>query len=173
MMGSTEQIGTSDLLTPQQQQFLGQILGPQSNQMAGQAYQDMLQSPDSQQFGDMFQKSFVDPAQQTMQRQLIPGMKEQFMGMDESGSSALNQALSQSATDMSTALGGQYMNQYNQQQANRMQALGLGGNMVGQRTFDPIIQQQQGLAGPLIGAAGTALGGWASGGFSGLGKAVK
>jgi len=169
-MGSTEMTGQADLLTPQQQQFLGGILGPQGNQMAGQSYQDMLKPFNQEEFGDMFQKSFVDPAQQTMQRQLIPGMKEQFMGMDESGSSALNQALSQSATDMSTALGGQYMNQYNQQQSNRMGALGLGAGLAGQKTFDPIIQQQQGLAGSLIGAAGTALGGWAGGGF---GKAIK
>ena len=72
------------------------------------------------------------------------------MGMDESGSSALNQALSQSATDLSTSLGGQYMNQYNQQQSSMMQALGMMGGMAGQKTFDPMIKEHKGLAGPLI-----------------------
>jgi len=114
----------------------------------------MGQPMDMNQFNQMFQKSFVDPAQQTMQRQVIPGIKEQFMGMDESGSSALNQALSQSATDLSTSLGGQYMNQWNQQQGQQLQALGLTGQMAGQRTFDPMIQQTQGILGPLIGMLG-------------------
>lgn len=102
----------------------------------------------------MFQKSFVDPAQQALQRQIIPGIKEQFLGLDESGSSALNQALAQAATDVSTGLGTQYMNQYNQQQNNQLQALGLLGGLSGQRTFQPMIQQTQGILGPLIGSLG-------------------
>jgi hypothetical protein len=116
----------------------------------------------------MFQKSFIDPAQQAMQRQIIPGIKEQFLG-DESGSSALNQALAQSATDLSSTLGQQYMNQYNIGQDRQMQAFtGLGG-LAGQRTFDPLIQQRQGLAGPLIGALGQ-IGGAALNPLGGIGK---
>lgn len=124
----------------------------------------MGQPMDPEQFQQMFQQSFVDPAQQMMQRQIIPGIKEQFMGMDESGSSALNQALSQSATDLSTALGSQMMNQYNIGQQRQMGALGQMGQMAGQRTFEPMIQQQQGILGPLIGMLGqmgsAGLGGW-------------
>ena len=122
--------------------------------MAGDSFGQLMQPFDQGQFDQMFQKSFVDPAQQTLQRQIIPGIKEQFMGMDESGSSALNQALAQSATDVSGLLGSQYMNQYNQQQGNLLQALGLISGVSGQRTFEPMMQQQQGLLGPLIGAAG-------------------
>lgn len=136
LMGSVENQGNLDLLTPEQQGYLSQSMSG-----LGQMGQPM----DPQQYQQMFQKSFVDPAQQMMQRQIIPGIKEQFMGMDETSSSALNQALSQSATDLSSALGSQLMNQYNLGQNRQMGALqGLGG-LAGQRTFEPMISRQQGI----------------------------
>ena len=141
MLGGIENKGNVDLLTPDQQKYLSGV----------------MQGTDPEQFQKMFQTSFVDPAQQMMQRQIIPGIKEQFMGMDETGSSALNQALAQSATDLSTSLGSQLMNQYNLQQNRGMQAAGT-------RMFEPMLQQQQGLLGPLIGA----LGGIGSQGLLGL-----
>jgi len=111
----------------------------------------------------MFQKSFVDPSTQMLQRQIVPALKEAYLG-EESGSSALNQALAQSATDLSTALGSQLMNQYNIGQQRQIGALGTLGGLAGQKTFEPMIQQQQGILGPLIGALGQAgaagLGGW-------------
>jgi len=116
----------------------------------------MGQAMDPAQFQQMFQKSFVDPAQQMMQRQIIPGIKESFGG-EEMGSSALNQALAQSATDLSTALGSQLMGQYGSQQERQMRALGGLGSLAGQQTFP--FQQQQGLLGPLIGLGGTLGGG--------------
>jgi len=137
MMGGVTHEGNVDLLTPEQQGFL-------SNTMQGQ---------DPQQFQDMFQKSFVDPAQQTMQRQIIPGIKEQFMGMDESGSSALNQALGQSATDLSGMLGSQMMNQYNLGQNRGMQAAGTS-------QFSPMIHEQQGILGDIIKMIGSIAGGF-------------
>jgi len=145
MLGGVENKGNLDLLTPEQQQYL-------SSAMSGLGQMGQEQSPE--QFNQLFQKSFVDPAQQMMQRQIIPGIKEQFMGMDESGSSALNQALSQAATDLSSSLGSQLMNQYNIGQNRQLGALqGLGG-LAGQKTFEPMIQQRQGILGPLIGALG-------------------
>lgn len=49
---------------------------------------------------------------------------------------------------------GQQYGQYNQANANRMSALsGLGG-LAGQQTFTPLISQQSGIMGPLIGAGG-------------------
>ncbi len=156
MMGGTSHQGNVDLLTPEQQSFLSQAMGGMGQ---------MGQSMDPEQFQQMFQQSFVDPAQQMMQRQIIPGIKEQFLG-DESGSSALNQALSQSATDLSTALGSQMMNQYNIGQQRQMGALGQLGQMAGQRTFEPMMQQQQGILGPLIGMLGQ-LGGGLGGGWLG------
>jgi len=135
MLGGATHEGNVDLLTGQQQGFL-------SNQMQGQ---------DPQQFEDMFQKSFVDPAQQQMQRQIIPGIKEQFMGMDETGSSALNQALSQSATDLSSSLGSQRMNQWNLGQNRGMSAAGT-------KQFSPMIHEQQGILGDIIKAIGAIAG---------------
>lgn len=129
-------------------------MNPQSQQLASGAFSDFLQPYNAEQFGDLFQKSFIDPAQQALQRQIIPGIKEQFLGVDESGSGSLNRALAQSATDVATGLGSQYMNFFNQQQGNRLNALGLLGNLTGQRTFEPHIQQTQGILGPLISALG-------------------
>jgi hypothetical protein len=136
MLGGVSHEGNVDLLTPEQQKYLS----------------GAMQGTDPKQFQEMFQKSFVDPAQQNMQRQIIPGIKEQFMGMDESGSSALNQALSQSATDLTTSLGSQYMNQYNLAQNRGMQA-------AGQQQFSPMIHEQQGILGDIIKAIGAMAGG--------------
>ena len=116
-----------------------------------------------EQFQQMFQQSFVEPSTQMLQRSIIPALKEAYLG-EETGSSALNQALAQSATDLSTALGSQLMNQYNLGQQRQIGALGTMGQLAGQKTFEPMIQQQQGLLGPLLGALGQAgaagLGGW-------------
>lgn len=123
MMGGVTHEGNVDLLNPQQQNFLSQILG---------------RSNDPGQFNDMFQKSFVDPSIQNLQRQVIPAIQESFLGLDESGSSALNRALAQSATDVATNLGSQQMNQYNQQISQGLQGLQTNA-------FMPLINQQQGL----------------------------
>lgn len=122
-----------------------------------------MQPYNADKFGDLFQKSFVDPALQAYQRQIVPGLKESILGFDESGSSALNQALAQGASDISTGLGQQYMNFYNQQQQNKLGALNSLGGLTGQRTFEPNIQQIQGilpgLLNAIIKAAGLAAGG--------------
>jgi len=134
------------LLTPEQQSYL-------SSAMRGT--QQMAQPMDPAQFQQMFQQSFVDPAQQMLQRQIVPGIKEQFMGMDESGSSALNQALAQSATDLSTVLGSQLMNQYGLGQQRQLGALGQLGGLAGQHTFQPWMEQNPGFMNELIKAAAT------------------
>lgn len=153
-MGGATHEKNIDLLTPEQKKFLSGILGPAAGQ-ASQAYSQFLQPYNPEQFQDFYQKSFIDPAQQVLERQLIPQIKENFLGLDESGSSALNRALAQSATDLSTSLGQGILGQYNQYQANRLSALsGLGG-LAGAQTFQPLISQQQGILGPLIGAGAT------------------
>lgn len=120
----------------------------------------MGQQTDPSQFQEMFQQSYVDPAKQILERQIVPSLKEAYLG-EETGSSALNQALSQSATDLSTALGSQMMNQYNLGQNRQLSALGQLGQLAGHQTMP--IQQQQGILGPLIGALGTIGGGIAGG----------
>ena len=166
-MGGSTQKGNIDLLSPQQSSYLSSALGPQQQQLASGAYSDFLQPYNQEGFQDIFQKSFIDPAQQALQRQIIPGLKESFLGLDESGSGSLNRALAQSATDVSTGLGQQYMNFFQNQQANKLNALqGLGG-LVGQRTFEPHIEQTQGIMGPIISALGQIGGGIAMGGPGG------
>ena len=145
LMGGTEHTGNVGLLTPEQQSYLSKAMGATSQ---------MGQPLGPEQFGEMFQKSYVDPMTQILQRQIIPMIKEQALGPDEMGSSALNQALAQSATDLSTALGSQYMSQYGQEQNRILQALGALGGLSGQKTFEPMIQQTQGILGPLLGALG-------------------
>jgi hypothetical protein len=114
----------------------------------------MLKPYDPNDFMDFYKKTFIDPAQQSLQRDIIPTIKENFMGLDESGSSSLNRALAQSATDLSGLLGQGMLGQYNQSNANRLSALsGLGG-LAGMNTFQPIISQQQGILGNVVGAAG-------------------
>lgn len=138
-------------------------MGPQQQQLASGAYSDFLQPYNQENFQDLFQKSFIDPSLQALQRQIIPGLKESFLGLDESGGSSLNRALAQSASDVSTGLGQQYMNFYNQQQGNKLGALGQLGGMAGQRTFEPHIEQIQGILGPIIAALGQVGAGWLGG----------
>jgi len=163
-MGGSEHVGNIDLLSPQQSNFLSQSLS------GNNAYGDFLQPYNQEAFGDLFHKSFIDPAQQALQRQIIPGLKESFLGLDESGSGSLNRALAQSATDVSTGLVQQYMNFYNQQQQNKLGALGQLGGLAGQRTFEPHIEQTQGILGPIISALGQIGAGYASGGATALPK---
>lgn len=91
---------------------------------------------------------------QTYNQQIIPGIQQHFVDANASSSSALNQALTQSATDLGTMLGSQQLDFFKQQQANQLSALsGLGG-LAGQQTFTPLMSQKQGILGPLIGASG-------------------
>jgi hypothetical protein len=157
LLGGATNEGNIDLLTPEQKQQFSQ---------AGQGYNQFLQPYDPQQFNDQFQKSFVEPAQQQLNRQIIPGIKENFLGQDESGSGSLNRALAQSATDVSTNLGQQYMNQYNLMNQNKLQALGGMSGLSGQRQFEPMISQNQGLLGSILSMLGS-IGGPAVGGYFG------
>lgn len=141
-------------------------MGPQQQQQASGAYSEFLQPYSQQGFEDLFQKSFVDPSIQTLQRQIIPGIKESFLGLDESGSGSLNRALAQSATDVSTGLGQQYMNFFNQQQGQKLGALGQLGGLTGQRTFEPHFEDTQGILGPLMQGLGSLAGGSLAGGGS-------
>lgn len=153
LMGGAEQTGNVPLMTGEQSDFLSQAmggLGPQANQ----AYSQFLQPYDEDQFQGLFQKSFIDPAMQQYEQQIVPMLQQRFVDANAGSSSALNQALGQSASDLSTMLGSQMGQFYQGQQQNQLQALqGLSG-MLGQRAFDPMIQQRQGILGPLIGAGG-------------------
>ena len=150
MLGGVSSQGSVDLLSPDQKNFLSQLLTRPTN---------------SGQFNDMFQKSFVDPSIQNLQRQIIPTIKENFMGLDSAGSSALNQALAQSATDIATNLGSQQMNQYNQQIGQGLQGLGV-------KQFKPLIAESDGLLKQLVQILASAGGGYLAGGPAGSGAGV-
>ena len=114
-----------------------------------------MQPQSAEDYQDVFQKSYVDPAMMAMERQIIPGIQQRFVDAGAGSSSALNQALAQSATDLSTSLGSQYGQFLQGQQQNQLNALNMFGQLGTQQTFSPLIQQQQGILGPLINAGGT------------------
>ncbi len=153
MMGSAKHKGDAPLMTQEQQDFLSQTLaglGPQ----AGAAFQQFLQPYDQEQFQGLFQQAFVDPAMLTYEQQVLPAIQQRFVEAGAGSSSALNQALGQSAADLSTMLGGQMGQFYQQQQGQQLNALQLLSQLTGQRAFDPIIQKRSGIMGPLIEAGG-------------------
>jgi len=158
LFGSAKHTGNAPLQTQGQQDLLSGGLsgmGPQLNSLL----MSLLQPGGQQGYQDLFQQSFIDPAMRTYEQQVLPAIQQRFVDANAGSSSALNQALGQSAADLSTMLGSQ-MGQFQQQQQqidqsgnmNAIQALlGLGG----QRSFEPIVQKQQGMLGPLITAGAT------------------
>jgi len=153
----TQQVGQANTASPEQSNFINQNL-QNANQSSQNAYNQFLQPYDSKQFQDLFQKSFVDPAMRVYDQQVVPGIQERFGNANAGSSSALNQALASSASDLSTALGSQMGNFYQQQQQNQLTALGQLGGMSGQKILDPIIQQGYNPTGDMIGAGGDILG---------------
>ncbi|NGX36864.1 MAG: hypothetical protein K1000chlam2_00009 [Chlamydiae bacterium] len=146
LTGGTTRQKDIGLLSPEQQQFLQGLGLPGLGEQAGQAYSDLLQPPSQ----DLFQRSVVDPAMQQYEQRVLPAIQQRYVDENAGSSSALNQALAQSATDLTTSLGAQEANFYQQGQSNRISALsGLGG-LSNQRTFEPHIQEQQGIMGPLM-----------------------
>jgi hypothetical protein len=155
LLGGATHEGNIDLLSPQQQQFLGGILGqPGIGQQAGQAYNQFLQPFDSTKYEDVFNKAVVNPSMQQFEQRVIPSIQQSFVDANAGSSSALNQALGQSAQDLTTSLGSQYLNFFNQQQANQMGALANLGGLANQQQFSPLISQGGGILGPLLGAIG-------------------
>src|SRR5690554_228732 len=153
MMGRTEHKGNVSMLTPEQQQQFSSFLtglGPQ----AQQTFQNFLQPMSQEDMDAVFQKSYVDPAMQAYQQKMIPAIQQSFADANAASSSALNQALAQSAGDLSTSLGSQYGQFFQNQQQQQLQALSQYLPLLTGQTFSPMISQQSGILGPLIGAGG-------------------
>lgn len=141
------------MLTPEQQQLFSSTLkqlGPDFMQSLG----GFMQPQSQEDMDSTFQKSYVDPAMQTFEQRAVPGIQQAFSDANAGSSSALNQALAQGASDLSTSMGSQYGQFQQGQQNQQLQALSQFLPLLTGQTFSPLIQQQQGLAGPLIGAAG-------------------
>lgn len=115
-------------------------------------------SPDELQ--DIFQQSYVQPALMALEQQIAPAIQQRFVDANAGSSSALNQALAQSARDLSTALGSQYGQFVQNQSTQQLQALGVFAPLLTGQTSAPIAQQKQGLLGPLLQAGGALGAGW-------------
>ena len=114
-----------------------------------------LQPYDQEQFQGLFQQAFIDPALMTYEQQVLPTIQQKFVDANAGSSSALNQALAQSATDLSTMLGSQMGQFYQNQQSNQLSGVSGLLSALGQRSFEPMVQQRQGILGPMIQAAGS------------------
>ena len=137
MGGMAEQ----NLLTPEQQKFLSDALSGQGT--AGQAYGQFLQP---QNYEKMFRENIVEPTTRAYEQRVVPGTQQRFVDANASSSSALNQALAQGASDLTSSLAGQYTNFLQGQQQNTLGALGQLGGLAGQRTFQPYVQKGWGPA---------------------------
>jgi hypothetical protein len=149
------------MLTPQQQQFLSSILG-QTQQGAAQSYGQFTSPYSPEQDQAAFQKAIIDPSLQQYQQRILPAIQQQFAEGSGGASSALNDALARSATDLTTQLGQGYGQFYQNNQQNRLHALGQLGGYQSQHTYSPLIDQKQGLLGPII-SAGAKIGSGAFG----------
>ncbi len=152
MLGSQEM---TNLLTPEQQQFLSSALG--GTGQAGEAYGQFLQPQSQEDMQAAFQKGVVDPMMQTYEQQTVPALQQRFVDAGAGSSSAMNQALSQSAQDLTTSLGSQYLPFMQGQKQNTLTALGQLGGLAGQQAFQPLMKG--GLADPLLKGLGAAGGG--------------
>jgi len=142
-----------NLLTPEQQSLLSGALtgiGPDALSTFGSFLQP--QTPGDIQ--EIFQQSYVDPALQTFQQQIVPSIQQRFADANAASSSALNQALAQSAGDLSTSLGSQYGQFFQNQQQQQLQALNQFLPLITGKTFSPVFHQSPGILGSLIGIGG-------------------
>ena len=156
-MGSSKK-SSVPLVTAEQAGFLKEVLGG-TGTPAAQAYRQFLQPYDPSQFEGLFQKAFIDPAMMSYEREVLPAIQQRFVEEGAGSSSALNQALAQSAADLSTMLGTQMGGFYGQQQEAQLNALQMLSQLAGQRAVEPVIQQKRGILGPLIGMGGRIAGG--------------
>ena len=157
MLGGSSHEKNISMLTPEQQSLYSSVLtglGPDFMQSLGGFMQ-----PQSQEDMDAtFQKTFVDPAMQTFEQKTIPGIQQAFGDANAGSSSALNQALASSASDLSTNIGAQYGQLQQNQQQQQLLAISQFLPLLTGQNFSPVIQQRQGLAGPLMQAGGAMAG---------------
>jgi hypothetical protein len=159
-MGQTLTGGVSrkenvSMLTPEQEQLFSSLLtglGPQAQQTLG----GFLQPQSQQDMEATFQKAYVDPAMQTFEQKTIPAIQQRFVDANAGASSALNQALAQGASDLSTSIGSQFGQFQQGQQQQQLQALSQFLPLAGTQTFSPQFQQNQGILGALLQGAGQA-----------------
>jgi len=147
MSGSgPKQVGTANLLSPEQRDALSAILGSDIGRLI---------DPDVQ--ANLFQRQVADPAMEQFRRQIIPALQEQFIGAGAANSSGLNRALADRAGQFQVDLAGEAAKF---QQQGLQNQLALLAQALGRQTNQPIISQgsPSPLAG-LLGGIGMGLGG--------------
>ncbi len=143
-----KQVGIANLMTPEQMQFLNSLISGLGSQ-SQDALSGLLRGYDE----DLFQKGVVDPSMRTYQQQILPAIEQRFVDANAGSSSALNQALSQSAGDLSNVLAGQRVGLQQSMASQQLGSLGQILSLIGQRSFDPIVQgPKAGLLKDIVGA---------------------
>ena len=176
MLGSSKHEKDINMLTKDQSRFLSSVLSPGTASKAKRNYQQFLESGIDYGIEDMlaadpeaFKKGVVDPMMQQYNQQVLPATQQRFVDANAGSSSALNQALASGANDLTVQMGQMYLpflqnkeemraDLYKQQNANRLTALSGLNSLAGQQTFTPLISKREGIAGPLINAAGNMAG---------------
>jgi len=92
-----------------------------------------------------FQTSIGDPTMRQFDRQIVPGIQQQYANVGAGRSSALNQALAQASTDLSTNMGSLRQDFLQRQQ---QQQLGAAGQAAGLASMP--LQQLLSLLGPAM-----------------------
>lgn len=143
-MGMTKprKTGNVDLLNPSQRNLQNQIANlaassfgqidpnlnnnPLYNQSMG-ALSSILQPQSQDQLNQAFQTSIGDPTMRQFNREVLPGIQQQFANLGAGRSSALNQALATASSDLSTNLGSLRQNFLQNQQQQQIGAAGQAG----------------------------------------------
>lgn len=133
-------------MNPQQQGFLNNTLS-QTQGPANSALLSLLNGFDPNQLMEFYQKGLVNPSLQTFNEQIIPSIQQRYVDANAGSSSALNQALAKSATDLSSGLSGQlagllYQGQQQGSQ-NQLNALNQVLSLLTNKTTSPIVQGPQ------------------------------
>ena len=89
-------------------------------------------NPSEREMRKSFETGVVNPTMDIFNKQVIPGIQERFVGENLGSSSAMNQALSNAATDVSTQIGSQLPSFLQNQQQNRLAAMGMLPGMISQ-----------------------------------------
>lgn len=142
------EVGRSQLMTPEQQQLLSNLINDAGPQAVG-AFPGLLQGFSE----ENFQKGVVDPTVRNYRQDILPEIEGRFA--DSGASSSLNQALASSSEDLSNVLAGQRINYQQGQQQAQLGALNQILGLLGQKSFQPIVQgPQPGILGDIIAALG-------------------
>lgn len=91
--------------------------------LGNNAYQQLLSNYSPETYSEFYRNSFINPVKRTLQQDILPNIRQQFLGGDELGSSALNRALQESIIKAAQTLGQGMYSGYQNHQQNQMSAL--------------------------------------------------